>query len=164
VFPTVVFSVPFLHVLSRRSTVVWSVDRPPERNNVRVSRTPKTDVATVPASTVGRKLRYCRSSTPSPSPPSDGSLRNFFQRYTTFFFLLQCFTTFREINYFSLVLCARYTSLCSERERARESKWYFTFVARSREIPRRLVVVVYYIFQTTGFRRKSFVECERVLL
>jgi len=41
---------------------------------------------------------------------------------TTFFFLLQCFTTFREINYFFLSFFTHVTRRRVARERARESK------------------------------------------
>jgi len=87
VFVTVVIFVSFSHPFTPfNRRLVGRSAAASERNNVRVSRTPKTDVATVSARTVDRNSHYRQSSTPPPPTPSNGSLGNLFQRYLIFLF------------------------------------------------------------------------------
>jgi len=87
VFVTVVFFfITFTHPFTpSNQRLVGRSAAASERNNVRVSRTPKTDVATVSARTVDRNSHYRQSPTPPPPTPYDGSLGNLFQRYLIFF-------------------------------------------------------------------------------
>jgi len=101
---------PFNHRLVGRSAASS------ERNNVRVSRTPKTDVATVSARTVDRNSHYRQSSATPPPPPSNGSLGNLFQRYLIFLF---SFLPRAKKSIISFVY-SRYTSY-NEREREKVS-------------------------------------------